>query len=117
MRDQRGVGERADADLLRARRRPRGAGRDPTAARCSRGLVARLPGNVHVLLGSRTFPELGVARRAVQGEAVVLREEDLRFDDDEVVAFAATRGCRRGAARAGGRVGRRWPSCSRGSPG
>jgi LuxR family maltose regulon positive regulatory protein len=55
------------------------------------GLVDRLPGNAHVLLGSRTFPEIGVARRAVQREAVVLREDDLRFTPDEVASFAAAR--------------------------
>ena len=56
------------------------------------GLVARLPGNAHVLIGARTFPELGIARRAVQSEAVVLREHELRFTDDELVAFADARG-------------------------
>ena len=51
-----------------------------------------MPGNAHALVGARTFPELGIARRAVQGEAVVLREQDLRFTDDEVAEFARARG-------------------------
>ncbi len=55
-------------------------------------LVRALPGNAHVLLGSRTLPEVGVARLVLNGEALVLREEDLRFTAAEVVEFAGLRG-------------------------
>src|SRR5262245_12464233 len=57
-----------------------------------RRLVQAPPSNTHLLLGSRTLPEVGVARLAVGGEALVLREDDLRFSDDEVGAFARLRG-------------------------
>ena len=55
-------------------------------------LVQALPGNTHVLLGARTLPEVGVARLAVGGDALVLREDDLRFTEAEVVEFARLRG-------------------------
>jgi DNA-binding SARP family transcriptional activator len=57
-----------------------------------RRLVEALPANAHLLLGSRTFPEVGVARLAVAGDALVLRDADLAFADDEVAEFAAVRG-------------------------
>ncbi len=57
-----------------------------------RRLVQALPGNTHVLLGARTLPEVGVARLAVGGDALVLREEDLRFTEAEVAEFARLRG-------------------------
>jgi DNA-binding SARP family transcriptional activator len=56
-----------------------------------RSLIERLPRNAHVLLGSRTLPEVGVARLAVAGDALVLREEDLRFTADELAEFATLR--------------------------
>ena len=39
-----------------------------------RELTRRLPGNGHLLFGSRRFPEIGIARLAVTGAAEVLRE-------------------------------------------
>ena len=55
-------------------------------------LTRRLPGNSHLLLGSRTLPEIGIARLAVAGQAEVLREADLRFTPAETVEFARARG-------------------------
>jgi DNA-binding SARP family transcriptional activator len=55
-------------------------------------LVEALPANAHVLLGARSLPEIGIARRAVAGDAVVLREHDLRFTDRELEEFARLRG-------------------------
>ncbi len=55
-------------------------------------LTRRLPGNAHLLVGSRTLPEIGIARLAVAGQAAVLREADLRFTPAETVEFARARG-------------------------
>lgn len=57
-----------------------------------RRLVQALPGNAHVLLGSRTLPDIGIARLAVGGSALVLREDDMRFTDSEIDEFARLRG-------------------------
>lgn len=56
-----------------------------------RRLVVSLPSDAHLLLGSRTMPDVGIARLAVEGDALVLREEDLRFTQEEVEQFAARR--------------------------
>ncbi len=67
---------------------------DPESAGLAllRRLVQSLPGNAHVLLGSRTLPDIGIARLAVEGAALVLREDDMRFTDAEVGEFARLRG-------------------------
>ncbi len=54
-------------------------------------LVRRLPGNTHLVLGSRVMPPVGLARLAVAGQAIVLRDSDLRFTDTEVEEFARLR--------------------------
>ncbi len=54
-------------------------------------LVESLPANAHLLLGARSLPEIGIARLAVSGDALVLREHDLRFTDAEIEQFAAAR--------------------------
>jgi len=64
---------------------------DADGARLVRDLVRRLPGNAHLLIGSRRLPEIGIARLAVGGQAEVLREDDLRFSDEEVETFARRR--------------------------
>ena len=56
-----------------------------------RRVVETLPGNVHVLVGSRSLPPIGAARLAALGEAVVLRESDLGFTPTEVGEFARLR--------------------------
>ncbi|MEX5716943.1 BTAD domain-containing putative transcriptional regulator [Geodermatophilus maliterrae] len=55
-------------------------------------LVEELPRNGHLVIASR--PPLAVlptARLLANGDAVVLREGDLQFGDDEVAAFAGAR--------------------------
>ena len=108
---RRPVGTRADRDLSRARRRARGRLRVQPGSALLHRLVQALPGNAHLLLGSRTLPEIGVARLAVGGEALVLREEDLRFTDAEVADFARLPRGGGGATRGRERVAR-----ARGAP-
>lgn len=54
-----------------------------------RNLLARLPDQVMVFIGSRTVPDLGLARLVVNNQALILRAEDLRFSPAEVEAFFA----------------------------
>ena len=65
---------------------------DSDGMRLVRDLVRRLPRNAHLLVGARRLPEIGIGRFAVAGDAEVLREEDLRFTDDEIEEFATARG-------------------------
>ena len=65
--------------------------RTPTARGSLRDLVRRLPGNAHLLVGSRRLPEIGIARLAVGRQAEVLREADLRFTPEEIAEFARRR--------------------------
>lgn len=65
---------------------------DSDGMRLVRDLARRLPRNAHLLVGARRLPEIGIGRFAVAGDAEVLREEDLRFTDDEIEEFAAVRG-------------------------
>jgi LuxR family maltose regulon positive regulatory protein len=62
------------------------------AAEFLRHLVAELPRNGHLVLASRPPLPLSVARLVASGDAVVLRETDLQFREDEVAAFAESRG-------------------------
>lgn len=55
-------------------------------------LVGALPANGHVLLASRSEPPVPLARLGLQGAVLRLIEDQLRFDDDELVGFAARRG-------------------------
>jgi LuxR family maltose regulon positive regulatory protein len=54
-----------------------------------RSLLERIPDNVMIFLGSRTVPEIGLARLVVNNQALVLRAQDLRFSLDEVSQFFA----------------------------
>lgn len=54
-----------------------------------RTLLERLPDNAVFVIGSRTVPEIGMARLTVNGHAVVLRAPDLRFSLSEAEAFFA----------------------------
>ncbi|MAA76396.1 MAG: LuxR family transcriptional regulator [Salinisphaeraceae bacterium] len=54
-----------------------------------RHLLARLPDNTRLFIGSRTLPDLGLARLAVNNQALVLHAEDLRFTPEEVDEFFA----------------------------
>src|SRR3954465_4626693 len=55
-------------------------------------LVEELPRNGHLVLASRPPLPLSVSRLVATGDAVVLRERDLQFREDEVAAFAESRG-------------------------
>lgn len=54
-----------------------------------RTLLERLPDNAIFVIGSRTVPEIGMARLTVNGHAVVLRAQDLRFSLSEAEVFFA----------------------------
>jgi LuxR family maltose regulon positive regulatory protein len=58
-----------------------------------RDLFERVPKNVRVFVGSRSLPEIGLAKLLVSNTALVLRADDLRFSPAEVDRFfAASRG-------------------------
>ena len=52
-----------------------------------RGLLERLPVNATIVIGSRTVPDIGMARLSVNGLATVLRAQDLRFSLSEAETF------------------------------
>lgn len=54
-----------------------------------RELLAHLPDGVRIFIGSRTIPELGLARLMVNNQALVFRADDLCFSADEVARFFA----------------------------
>jgi LuxR family maltose regulon positive regulatory protein len=55
-----------------------------------RDLFDRVPENVRVFIGSRSLPEVGLAKLLVSNTALVLRADDLRFSPAEVDRFFAT---------------------------
>jgi ATP/maltotriose-dependent transcriptional regulator MalT len=57
-----------------------------------RRLHDHLPPNGHLLLSTRTDPELPFARLALRGEAVLINEELLSFTPDECTEFGRSRG-------------------------
>jgi LuxR family maltose regulon positive regulatory protein len=54
-------------------------------------LVEELPRNGHVVLASRPPLPLRTSRLLASGDAVVVGESELHFEDDEMAAFAASR--------------------------
>lgn len=52
-------------------------------------LLHSLPEHVRVIVGSRTLPDVGLARLSVNGLAEVLRADDLAFTREEVTTFFA----------------------------
>jgi LuxR family maltose regulon positive regulatory protein len=52
-----------------------------------RDLLDAMPTNVTVYIGTRAMPDLGMARRIVNNEAVVLHADDLRFSTEETSEF------------------------------
>ena len=63
--------------------------RSDAILRFFRTLLARLPPHVHVFIGSRSLPEIGLATLLVNRVAFVVRADDLRFTADEVARFFA----------------------------
>lgn len=55
-----------------------------------KGLLDRLPEHVRVFIGSRSVPDIGLARLVVNNLALVLRAEELRFSPQEVRRFFAS---------------------------
>ena len=56
------------------------------------GLVDALPANGHLLFAGRTPPPIPLARLTTHGALLEVTEDDLRFTDEELEAFAAARG-------------------------
>lgn len=54
-----------------------------------RDLLERLPDRITVFFGSRALPDLGLARLLVNGRAIVLRADELRFSTSEAAQFFA----------------------------
>lgn len=52
-----------------------------------RDLLERIPENVTLFIGSRSLPEIGLARLVVNNQALVLRADDLRFSPGEAEQF------------------------------
>lgn len=63
--------------------------RDKSILSFFRTLLERVPENVRILIGSRSVPELGLARLVVSNQALILRADDLRFSPAEVEQFFA----------------------------
>ena len=55
-------------------------------------LIAALPANGHVVLAGRTDPPVRLARLLASGEAIAVREADLRLRPDELTDLAHLRG-------------------------
>ena len=87
--------------------------RNETLLRFFRGLLGRLPAHVHVFIGSRSLPEVGLATLLVNRMAMVLRADDLRFTPSEVNQFFAESKELRVSAEEIGAIYRRtegWPA-------
>jgi len=54
-----------------------------------RDFFDRVPENVRIFVGSRSLPEVGLAKLLVSNTALVLRADDLRFSPSEVNRFFA----------------------------
>jgi LuxR family maltose regulon positive regulatory protein len=54
-------------------------------------LIEELPRNGHLVLASRPPLRLATSRLVVNGDAVVLGEQDMQFRDEEMAAFAESR--------------------------
>jgi LuxR family maltose regulon positive regulatory protein len=64
--------------------------RDKSILSFFRGLLERVPENVRIFIGSRSVPEIGLAKLVVGNQALILRGDDLRFSPAEVEQFFAT---------------------------
>jgi LuxR family transcriptional regulator, maltose regulon positive regulatory protein len=61
----------------------------PELLRFFREVLEHLPENTTLFIGSRSIPEVGLARAIVDGRVLLIPAEDLRFSVDEVRAFFA----------------------------
>lgn len=71
-------------------------------------LLDALPVNGHMVLVGRQIPKLPTARLLVDGQLSHLREDDIRFDDDERSAFFHLRGAARDVETVSASSG--WPA-------
>lgn len=55
-------------------------------------LIRYMPGNMHLILLSRTKPRLKLARLKLLDDLVTVGREDLRFDTEEIAQFFKTKG-------------------------
>lgn len=55
-------------------------------------LFERAPDDLRIFIGSRSLPDVGLARLVVNNRALILRGDDLRFTPQEVEQFFATAG-------------------------
>ncbi len=65
--------------------------RDPTVLAFIRQMAGRLPSNARLILGSRTFPEIGLAKMRAHGDLLEIAPEQLRFSADEASVFLMER--------------------------
>ncbi|KJR47573.1 regulatory protein, LuxR [Desulfosporosinus sp. I2] len=66
--------------------------RDPAILAGLSYLIDYLPSPVHLVLISRTTPEIGLARHRVKWQIQRLNTEDLRFGEEEIFRFYQARG-------------------------
>jgi LuxR family transcriptional regulator, maltose regulon positive regulatory protein len=65
--------------------------RDPAVLAFIKTMINRLPKNTRLVLGSRTFPELGLGKLRAHGELLEVAPEQLRFSTDEARTFLTQR--------------------------
>jgi LuxR family maltose regulon positive regulatory protein len=65
--------------------------RDPTVLAFIKQMAARLPRNARLILGSRTFPEMGLGKMRAHGDLLEVTPEQLRFSADEAQLFLTER--------------------------
>lgn len=64
---------------------------DSRGARLLSSLIIAMPANAHIVCTARVMPNVGAVRMVAQGTAIVIREDQLRFNEDEIAEFAALR--------------------------
>ena len=62
---------------------------NPSVLAFCRDFFEHIPANARVFVGSRSVPDIGLARLLVNNQAMLLRAEDLRFSRREVEQFFA----------------------------
>jgi DNA-binding SARP family transcriptional activator len=65
---------------------------DSSGAQLVTQLLAVMPTNAHFVCTARVMPNVGAVRMVAQGVALVIREDQLRFSEEEVAEFARLRG-------------------------
>ena len=65
--------------------------RDPAVLDFIKQITLRMPKNTRLVLGSRTFPEIGLGKLRAHGELFEVAPEQLRFSTDEATLFLMQR--------------------------